>query len=185
MSSAPRSAGISIGSSFQRCFITCHGRQPLRQILKKKRFPVIEEAKDQDQDKKIISKGANLKGRDLRYCRAKSALMAKADLRSANLEGAYCRGSETCRKARLGEVGYPEEQAARLPESCESFQGRPHRRLLIQSRPLQGFAGRSNADRGQPGGGCLGRSQSQLYSPEKCQTWRCHTACGQSPGGPT
>lgn len=70
--------------------------------------------KDDDKDasgiKKVMAKGASLKGSDLRYVRAKGAFMAKADLRAANLELAYCRGADL-RKAKLGEAGYPEEAA--------------------------------------------------------------------------
>lgn len=69
-----------------------------------------DDAKDTDGNKKVMAKGAYLKGCDLRYLRAKGAFMAKADLRAANLELAYCRGADL-RKAKLGEVGYPEDAA--------------------------------------------------------------------------
>ena len=63
---------------------------------------------DQKGAKEIfLARGAPLKGRNLRYARAKGAFMARADLRQAILEGAYLRKADL-REAKLGESGTDE-----------------------------------------------------------------------------
>ena len=69
-----------------------------------------DDVKDTSGNMKVMAKGANLKGRDLRYVQARGAFMAKVDLRAANLRYAYLRGADL-RKARLGEAGYPQYAA--------------------------------------------------------------------------
>lgn len=56
----------------------------------------------------FLARGAPLKGRNLRYARAKGAFMARADLRQAILEGAYLRRADL-REAKLGESGTDED----------------------------------------------------------------------------